>query len=606
MVEQPVPHIPEEEHKSHGRRLHGFRLWLARAVYAILFLLILTFFIIGFPAFLNYFTQGGIGAAAYQANDGSVVMSVVPTGDTYNLGIRSGDVLAAVNGVPVTSAAQASRLITGKIGDPVTITVRAGSAAPRQYSLVYAGGILNLLNQLHLSLPFLATYYAIFTCLLALGVILASPLVFFRRSNDWLVIFVAFAMLAFASYFMAPVGFGTNKANMYFINNLIYIIGMASMVIVFFIFPSGHFEPRWTRWLAIFIFIPAFLDFINMEIFYNAMFDFYLWVGFFAVGAFAQVYRYRRVATPSERQQTKQVVFGVVACVLLIVLIDLVILFLSYALPDAPFELLSLLLRPWSTLPVLILELSFVFAIYRYRLWDTDLYINRTLVYGLVTIFLMAIWFVLTRVLNFASQQFLGKQISWLGALISSLPAVASIKPIQKWVEKWINSHFYKDRIDYSEALIELKPEMWNFLTPTDLGHTLVTIIPALLQSASGALFIQEKNALKLTEVHNMHPSDAYKFHFTEDSLKKLENATIVNLPAEEPFAMLVPLTVSRFKVNDLVGVLAVGPRTLGRGYSRDHQKDLSDLGRNAGMALHILKLNEKKNAKEIPSGAEG
>ena len=171
----------------------------------------------------------------------------------------------------------------------------------------------------------------------------------------------------------------------------------------------------------------------------------------------------RRVATPAERHQTKQVVFGVVACVLLIVLLDLVILFLSYNLPDAPFELSSLLLKPWSTLPVLVLDLSFLFAIYRYRLWDTDLYINRTLVYGLVTIFLAAMWFVTTRVLNYASQQFLGKQISWLGALISSLPAVASIKPVQQWVEKWINSHFYKDRIDYSEALIELKPELATY-----------------------------------------------------------------------------------------------------------------------------------------------
>ncbi len=605
MVEQPAQHSPEKEHQSHGRRLHGFGLWLARGVYFVLFLLVLIYFIIGFPPFLNFFTQGGIGAAVWQASDGSVVMSVQPTGDTYNLGIRNGDKLKAVNGIPVSSAVQASKLIAGKIGDPVTITVQTGNQT-RQYSLIFAGGFLNLIKQLHLSMQFMAIYYAVFTCLLALGVMLASPLVFFRRSNDWLAIFVAFSMIAFASYFMAPVGFGTYEANMPFMNNLIYILGMVSMVIVFFIFPSGHFEPRWTRWLAILIFIPAVLDFINMQFVYNVALDFYLWVGFFAVGAFAQVYRYRRVATPAERQQTKQVVFGVVACVLLIVLIDLVLFFLSNNLPYAPYELFSLLLKPWSTLPVLVLDLSFVFAIYRYRLWDTDLYINRTLVYGLVTIFLGAMWFLTTRILNYASQQFLGKQISWLGALISSLPAVASIKPVQQWVEKWINSHFYKDRIDYSEALIELKPEMWNFLIPTNLCHTLVTIIPALLQSASGALFIQEQKALKLTEVHNMHPSDANKFQFSEGTMKKLEDAAIVNLSEAGPFAMLVPLTVSRYKVNDLVGVLAIGPRTLGRGYSRDHQKDLSDLGRNAGMALHMLNLNEKKHSKGIPSAAEG
>ena len=117
---------------------------------------------------------------------------------------------------------------------------------------------------------------------------------------------------------------------------------------------------------------------------------------------------------------------------------------------------------------------------------------------------------------------------------------------------------------------------------------------------------MQDKKALKLTEVHNMHPSDANKFQFSEETMTKLESASIVNLPEPAPFAMLVPLTVSRFKVNDLVGVLAIGPRTLGRGYSRDHLADLSALGRNAGIALHMLRLNEKKHAKEIPSGVEG
>ena len=606
MGENSINLTQEHLQKVHPRYLHGLPLWLARAVYFVLLLFIIIFFIAGFPGFLNFFNQGGIGAAVSQGSAGGVILSVQPTGDADSVGVKNGDMLLAVGGVPVTSAAQAVKLIIGKIGDPVTITVQTGSAAPRQYSLVYGGGTLNLIEHLHLSLQFLAVYYAIFTCLLALGVILTSPLVFFRRSRDWLVILVAFSMIAFAAIFLAPVGYGAVHFNLGYLDSLVYIIGMTSMVIVFFIFPSGHFEPRWTRWLAIFLFIPALLDLLNLLTVYNALLDFYLWAGFFAAGAFAQVYRYRRVATPAERQQTKQVVFGAVACFSLVVIIDLVLFSLAYLLPYPQFELTSLLLKPWSTLPVLILDISFVFAIYRYRLWDTDLYINRTLVYTLVTLFLVLVWFAITQILKYSTLQLLGKQLSWLGPIISSLPVFAIYKPVQQWVEKWVNKHFYKDRIDYSEALIELKPEMWNFLTPADLGHTLVTIIPALLQSSSGALFIEEKESLKLIEVHNMHPSEAYKFHFSEDILKKLGNAEIVNLAEAGPFALLVPLTVTRFKVNDLVGVLAIGPRTLGRGYSRDHQKDLSDLGRNAGMALHMLKLNERKRIKDLPPATAG
>jgi hypothetical protein len=606
MVEPLVNVSGSFEHKSHRRTLHGVRLWLARGSYLILFFLILTFFSIGLPAYLESWSRGGIGAFVNQSPNGRLFLSILPAGDAASAGVQNGDLLTAVNGVGVESALQANQLFTGKIGEQVNVTVRTGNSAPREYTLTYAGGFLNLLKQMHLSLKFLVIYNTVFSCLLALGAILASPLVFLRRSSDWLVILVAFSMIAFASFLMTPVGYGTYKLKIPFMNNLIYMVGMASMMVVFFIFPSGHFVPRWTRWISFLLIIPVVVDFLNLQTVNNVLLDFFLWMGFFGLGAFAQVYRYRRVATPAERQQTKQVVFGVVACFLIIAILDLAATIFASRLSYAQYILFSLFIKAGSTLPVLVLDLSFVFAVYRYRLWDTDLYINRTLVYSLVTLFLMVVWVATTQVLNYASEQLLGKQVGWLGALLSSLQVAVIYKPVRKWVEKWINSRFYKDRIDYGEALVELKPEMWNYLTPADLGHTLVTTVPALLQSTSGALFIHERNTLVLTEVHNMHPSEAYKLQFTEEILKKLENASVINLPEGGPFAMLVPLTVARLKVYDLVGVLAIGPRSRGRGYSRDHLNDLSGLGKNAGMALHMINLNERKRLREIPARVEG
>ena len=144
---------------------------------------------------------------------------------------------------------------------------------------------------------------------------------------------------------------------------------------------------------------------------------------------------------------------------------------------------------------------------------------------------------------------------------------------------------------------MELQPEMWNYLTPTDLGHILVTKVPALLQSTSAALLIQERKGLTLAEVHDLHPSDANRFQFSGEILKKLEEGKALNIPEGGPFTLLVPLSIPRLKVYDLVGVLAIGPRTKGRGYSRDHLNDLTSLGRSAGTALYMLQLNEKKHA---------
>jgi hypothetical protein len=471
----------------------------------------------------------------------------------------------------------------------------------------YADRANQLLAKSHLSFRFLGVYNLVFSCLLAAGIFVTSLLVFFRRSNDWLVILVAFSMIAFGSFLTTPVGYGTYKLHVAFMNNFIYMVGMVSMIIVFFLFPSGHFEPRWTRWASIFILIPAMLDLLNLQTINNYLLDFILWIGFFAVGAFAQVYRYLRVATPTERQQTKQVVFGAVACFSIIAFLDLVSILLPPILTYIQNLLLSfLIVKAGATIPILVLDVSFVLAIYRYRLWDTDLYINRTLVYSLVTLFLMGVWILTTQILNYASQTFFGKQINWLGALLSSLQVAVIYKPVRKWVEERINNRFYKDRIDYGEALVELRPEMWTYLTPTNLIHTLVTIVPALLQSTSGALFLQERQGLVLTEVYNIHPSDAYKFQFADEMLKKLKDADVLSLPGRGPFVLLVPLTVARLKVYDLIGILAIGPRTQGRGYSRDHLNDLSTLGSKAGTALYMLRLNDKKQIKDIPSRAEG
>jgi hypothetical protein len=344
--------------------------------------------------------------------------------------------------------------------------------------------------------------------------------------------------------------------------------------------------------------VPATLDFINLVTYNNTLLDLALWIGFILLAVFAQIYRYRKVSTPIERQQTKRLVFGAVACFLIIVILDILSIFLPYFMSNAQYILFELIVKAGSTLPIIILELSFVFAIYRYRLWDTDVYINRTVMYSLVTLFLMLVWILTTQVLNYASQQLFDKQVGWLGAILSSLQVAVIYKPVRSWVEKWVNKRFYKDRIDYEKALVELQPVMWNYLTPVDLVHTLVAKVPALLQSTSAALFIQEQHALALVEVQDLHPSEANKFQFTPAILKKLEKGEAVNLPEGEPFKILVPLTVPRLQVHDLVGILAFGPRTKGRGYSRDHLNDLASLGRSAGTALHMLRLSEKKQTK--------
>jgi hypothetical protein len=600
MVEQALQKPVEASHLGRGRKLHGPLLWFARGAYITLFLIVVVFFFAGFKNYVDSWNKGGIGASVQANSAGELVFSVGQASDAAKAGIVNGDILQEIDGIPVTTAEAANQLLVGAMGDPLTLTVLSYHQFPRQVELTFASSFLQLLSNMHLSTRFLVIYNTAFSILLTLGVILSSPLVFFRRSKDWLVILVAFSMIGFASFLITPVGYGAARWHVYFLFILIYLFGLAGMITVFFVFPSGHFEPRWTRWVTILLVVPVGLDFWNLWFYGNSLLDFYFWIGFFAIGAYAQIYRYRRVSTGVERQQTKRVVLGAVACFSIIAVLDLASIVFSSYMSYSAYLLFSLFVKAGATLPVLILDISFVLAIYRYRLWDTDVYINRTLVYTVVTLFLISVWLATTQVLNYASLQLFDKQPGWLAALLSSLQIAVIYKPVRNWTEKWVNKRFYKDRIDYEKALIELHPSMWSYMTPLDLVHTLVTKVPFLLQSTSSALFIQERSGLILTEVHDLHPSEANKFHFTETVLKKLEKGEAVTLAEGEPFKLLVPLTIPRLQVFDLIGVLAMGPRTKNRGYSRDHLTDLTALGRSAGTALHMLQLNERKQSKGV------
>src|SRR5215212_8592969 len=105
----------------------------------------------------------------------------------------------------------------------------------------------------------------------------------------------------------------------------------------------------------------------------------------------AQIYRYARVSGPMERQKTKWVVFGVAVAVVG----TLATVFTVEAAVDLPPQavgqrMLSMLLMDASGLMI---PLSIGIAMLRSRLFDIDVVINRTLVYGSLTLLLVLLYF---------------------------------------------------------------------------------------------------------------------------------------------------------------------------------------------------------------------
>jgi hypothetical protein len=137
------------------------------------------------------------------------------------------------------------------------------------------------------------------------------------------------------------------------------------------------------------------------------------------------IYRYRRVSTPVERQQTKWVVFGVALTMsaFLIWLVPQIILFGSLSQPGSLYDLIG---HPLFVVASLAIPLCLGIAILRYRLWDIDVIVNRTLVYGSLTVILGALYAGLIVGLGLLPARSRSSRLHW-SSLPWSLPRSSSL-----------------------------------------------------------------------------------------------------------------------------------------------------------------------------------
>ncbi len=177
------------------------------------------------------------------------------------------------------------------------------------------------LQELGLSLDFYATYILALEITFAVATFAVALLIFWRRSNDGMALLGALTLLALGITFPnATAALAESYPAWELPVALAGFLGPMSFTLFFCVFPNGRFVPSWTRWLAVALvalMVPTHF-FPESSVSVGAwppllQLVFYLiWLGGLVV---AQVYRYRRVSSPSERQQTKWVVFGLAAAI---------------------------------------------------------------------------------------------------------------------------------------------------------------------------------------------------------------------------------------------------------------------------------------------------
>ena len=318
-------------------------------------------------------------------------------------------------------------------------------------------------------------------------------LIFWRRSDDWLALLAAFFLVMFN---ITSSGNTASSLAMFYPVlvlplSLANFLGQVSLLAFFLLFPNGRLVPRWTGLILLLVILWQFFN-----TFPSITANWPAWLGWpvplvvYGTVIFSQVYRYRRVSTPVQRQQTKWIILG--AAVAIGVVIGILAIG-ALIPPSAVLNSLGALLFFLIVWPIalLLIPLSIGFSILRYRLYDIDVLINRTLVYGSLTALLALLYVGLIFVLQSLFQQVF-HQSNAVAIVISTLVIAALVQPLRRRLQNVIDHRFYRRKYDARRTIANFSATLREEVDLTELSERLVAVVEETMQPTFVSLWVRQ------------------------------------------------------------------------------------------------------------------
>jgi signal transduction histidine kinase len=434
----------------------------------------------------------------------------------------------------------------------------------------HVGDLVATPSNLDIGLHLLTVLISISSVLFSL--VLAWQL-FRQKSSERMAAFVSLYLIIYAVGFSGPLEMAQNlwaPALFNFFDLITAIVFGPLSIALITLFPDGRFVPAWSKWL-VYASLPLIpLSFFYEEILLQGDLDIRFWLaviysfGLFITGIASQVYRYRNVSRQIEKQQIKWVLYGISLWLLLIILTSIPFINLQLLPAGSPLPWWASISSLAWTIALSLLPISLSISVLRYRLYDIDIIINRTLVFTLLTALVIILYIGVVSALG-ALFQTTGNTIT---TLVSTAVIALLFNPLRARLQVGANRMMFGDRNEPFEVVRRLGRRLETNVDPA-------TILPAIVETVTQTLKIP------FAQITLLRGSESY-------SAASQGKAVGNNIR--------YPLAYQK----ETIGYLDVSPRTPGEDLSEADQSLLRQIARQAGPAVQAVRLTQDLQKSRI------
>lgn len=415
-------------------------------------------------------------------------------------------------------------------------------------------------------------------------------IVAWRGAANWMTVFSGIALMAYGATIPPPMhAVVVSIPPLPTVLVLERSLGIALFVVFLYIFPTGRFHSWVSRSLAFAViawaiawpFVPA----LNPYSFPKPL-PFVALSCLLGSGVIVQLYRYR-FSTPLQRQQTKWVVYGVTISVVG----DLVfhVPWAFFGAQRGPDLLILFVHQPFFIASQLAVPISIAFSVLYYHLWEVDLVLSRTLVYGLLASVAAVFYAAAQPASSAIIESLFGSSTAKYSQGVAIAVTGLILKPTYDWIKSAVDKRMWPDDVDLNAEFPEFAPELRGRIPLATLLDVLVRLSVRLFSVSSAVVYLydgagelvpQKSWGTSIEEATRITPGPAVT--------GQMVGGDVVSLGSGDHASVAVPLVVSRPKYPDVIGILLLAERAAERGYSSTQLTTLKELGKQAGTAIYF------------------